>query len=72
MFNMYIVVVVMADTDEKPKKVPMGTNVDPAVAEIITDLAAKDDRPISNMIERLLKESPKVEELLRAGEPVGA
>lgn len=62
----------MANTEQNEAKIPAGTNLEPAVHKIVTKLAAEDDRSISNTIERLLKQSPAVAELLEAvpsGEP---
>lgn len=56
----------MANTEQKPTKQFIGTNVDPALHSVITELATEDDRSISNMVERLLKDSPQVKERLEA------
>ena len=47
-------------------KVPVSAKFDPDVFGAVSKLAVADDRSLSNMIERLLKESPRVQELLES------
>lgn len=49
-------------------KVPLAAKVDPAVLAAVEKLARDDDRSLSNMVERLLKTNPQVQEVLDATE----
>jgi predicted transcriptional regulator len=49
------------ENTEQIYKVPLSAKVDPAVRAAVEELARKDDRPVSNMIERLLKLNPDVQ-----------
>lgn len=56
---------------EQNTKIQIAARVDPSVFDAIETIAAKDERTISNTIERLLKESPKISEMLET-EAAGA
>lgn len=59
------------EAQEQPtreKKVPIGVNVDPAIYQVVSGFAETEDRPMSNMVERLLKTHPRVQEVLAAEE----
>ncbi len=59
----------MANTEqnnEQDTKIQIGSRVDPKVFAAIESIATKDERTLSNTIERLLKQSPPVQELLEA------
>jgi hypothetical protein len=56
----------MENTENDTKKIQIGTRVDPAIAAAIEDIAKADERSISNTIERLLKQSPPIQERLAA------
>lgn len=57
----------MAEQEQNTnKKVPVGTNLEPAVHAAVESLRAEEDRPMSNMVERLLKTHPRVQEILEA------
>lgn len=47
-------------------RVPVGLRLDPLVFGVVSDLAVADDRSLSQMIERLLKTHPQVQDLLEA------
>lgn len=52
---------VMEDQEQTIKKIQAGTNLDPAVFVAVERLRLEEDRPMSNMIERLLKTHPRVQ-----------
>lgn len=51
----------METTETTNNKVPLSTRVDPAIRSAIETLAKNDERPVSNMVERLLKNIPEVQ-----------
>lgn len=57
---------VMAENNnpENGNKVQVSTKVDPVILGIVNDIAAEEDRTISNTVERLLKTNPQVQERL--------
>jgi len=55
---------VMAEQEQKTNKIPVGTNVDPALYAVLDQFRTEEDRPMSNMVERLLKTHPRIEPLL--------
>lgn len=55
---------VMENTETNTNKVQIAAKVDPELFEIVSRLAAEDERSMSNMIERLLKRSPQVQEIM--------
>jgi len=55
---------VMEITETNTNKVQIAAKVDPELFDIVSRLAAEDERSMSNMIERLLKRSPQVQELM--------
>ena len=61
---MLISIPVMEEQEQPNKKIPAGTNLDPAVYAAVDRLRNEEDRPMSNMIERLLKTHPRVAEML--------
>jgi hypothetical protein len=56
----------MENTESNNNKMPVTAKVDPAVYAAVERLAREDDRSVSNMVERLLKQSPLVSEILNA------
>lgn len=56
----------MENTEQETNKIAIGARVDPKVHDAITKLAKQDERTLSWMIERLIMESPKVQEILSA------
>jgi len=54
----------MEEQEQKTTKVPVGANIDPAIAAVITTFATEDERSVSNTIERLLKTHPRVQEIM--------
>ena len=54
----------MENTETNTNKVQLAAKVDPELFETISRLAAEDERSISNMVERLLKRSPQVQEIM--------
>lgn len=61
----------MNDTEQTNSKIQYGGKLDPVVYAIIDRLRTEEDRPFSNMIERLLKTHPRIQPLLEA-ETAGA
>ena len=61
-----VVLVMPNDEQDNTNKVPISAKLDPNVFAAVSRLAVDDDRSLSNMIERLLKRSPEVAELLEA------
>lgn len=51
-------------TENNDTKVQVGIRMDADLFVVISDLAAKEDRTVTNMIHRLLKQSPQVQETL--------
>ena len=51
-------------TIEQLNRVTVAAKVDPAILAAIETLAREEERTVSNTIERLLKESPRVAEIL--------
>ena len=64
----------MANTENNgnTNKVQIGVKVDPDLHAVITQLAAEDDRSLSNMVERLVKQHPQVQELLEQQQAAAA
>ncbi len=59
----------MANTDsneDNRNRIQTGMRLDPAIYEVVERLAREEERSISNMIERLLKQSPQVKEILES------
>lgn len=52
-------------------RVQLQAKVEPSILAAVERLAQEDDRSLSNMVERLLKQSPQVKEILDS-EPVAA
>lgn len=52
------------ETIEQLNRVTVAAKVDPAILAAIETLAREEERTVSNTIERLLKESPRVAEIL--------
>jgi len=66
---------VMANTDsneETRNRIQTGMRLDPAIYEAVERLAREEERSISNMIERLLKQSPQVKEILESESAIAA
>ncbi len=61
----------MDTTEQKNTKVLIGTNVDPAIYDLVVEMAQEEERSLSNTVERLLKTHPRVAERLVA-ETTGA
>jgi hypothetical protein len=59
----------METAEQQSTKIPAGTNLDPALFAVVDRIRTEEDRSMSNMIERLLKTHPRVQELLEAAEP---
>lgn len=47
-------------------RVPVGLKLDPALHAVIEQFRIQEDRPMANMVERLLKTHPRVQEILEA------
>jgi len=63
----------MADTEQNnPTKVPVGTNLDPEIFGAISKFAVDEDRSISNMVNVLLKNHPRVQDFLATTEAEAA
>jgi len=56
----------MENTEPNTNRIQLAAKIDPAVHAAVEQLAAEDERTISNMVERLLKQSPPVKEILEA------
>jgi hypothetical protein len=54
------------NTEPTATKIPYSGKLDPAVYAVIDRLRRDEDRPLSNMMERLLKTHPRVQEILEA------
>ena len=52
------------ETNEQTNRVSVAAKIDPAIFEAVENLAREEERTISNTIERLLKESPRVANIL--------
>jgi hypothetical protein len=61
----------MEDTEQTNKRIQTGTNLDPAVYAAVERLRIEEDRPMSQMINVLLKSHPRVQPMLEA-ETAGA
>ncbi|HKX84587.1 MAG TPA: hypothetical protein VJL58_10245 [Pyrinomonadaceae bacterium] len=59
------------DEQNEQGKVQVGLRMESDLFDVITNLAAKEDRTVSNMIHRLLKQNPQVQEAFVA-ETAGA
>ena len=53
-------------TEQSTTKIQIGAKIDPAVYAAIGQLATEEERSFSNMVERLLKQSPQLKEILEA------
>jgi len=58
---------VMESTETTNDKVQIAARVDPALFAVIDRFRSEEDRNLSNMIERLLKTHPRIQEVLEAG-----
>jgi hypothetical protein len=58
----------MAETEQANNKVLIATKVEPEIFNIIDRFRNEEDRNMSNMIERLLKTHPRVQEVLETEE----
>ena len=58
--------------EQNTNRIPVGAKLDPAVYEAVERLAREDERTLSNMIERLLKQSPQVKEILESESAIAA
>ncbi len=56
----------MENNEPTTNKIPIAAKIDPTLFTVIEQMARDDDRSISNMVERLLKASPQVAEVLEA------
>jgi hypothetical protein len=56
----------MADLEQNTNKVQAGVKMDPELFAIVDQFRAEEDRSMSNMIERLLKTHPRIQEVLEA------
>ena len=61
----------MENTEQENNKIAIAARVEPAVFNAIERLAKADERTLSFMIERLLKQSPPIQQMLE-GETAGA
>lgn len=61
----------MENTEQATDKVQIAARVDPALFAVIDRFRTDEDRNMSNMIERLLKTHPRIQEVLEA-EPATA
>lgn len=62
---------VMANNNENTtniagKKIAIGLSVDPTFYEILERFRSQEDRPMANMVERLLKTHPRIQPILEA------
>jgi predicted transcriptional regulator len=55
----------MENTERKTNKVTISAKLDPAVVAAVERLAREDERTVSYMVDRLLKQSPLVQKLLK-------
>ena len=58
------------NTEQNTNKVAIGAKVDPRIYAVIERLSREDERSISNTVERLLKQSPLIQESLEADSAV--
>lgn len=56
----------MDETQESNKRIQTGTNLDPAVYAAVERLRHEEDRPMSRMINVLLKSHPRISPMLEA------
>lgn len=56
------------NTEPTANKIQYGGKLDPAVYAVIDRLRREEDRPFSNMIERLLKTHPRIQPILETAE----
>lgn len=59
-----VYLIYVMETIEQLNRVTVAAKVDPAILAAIETLAREEERTVSNTIERLLKESPRVAEIL--------
>ncbi|MBX3288389.1 MAG: ribbon-helix-helix protein, CopG family [Acidobacteria bacterium] len=59
----------MAQSEQTTNKVPISAKIDHRLYEVISELAKDEERSFSNMIERLLKQSPSVYQTLQSSSP---
>lgn len=62
----------METTETNTSKVQITAKVDPALFAVIEQFRTEEDRNLSNMIERLLKTHPRVQEVLEGESAVSA
>ena len=67
---------VMATTEQNEEqntnRIQVVAKIQPAIFEAVERLAREDERSLSNMIERLLKQSPQVKEILESESAIAA
>jgi hypothetical protein len=61
----------MADSEQNIIKIQVGAKLDPELFGVLERFRTDEDRSMSNMIERLLKTHPRIQEVLEA-EPATA
>ncbi len=54
------------NTEQNTNKMLVSSKVDPAIYSAISYIAREEDRSVSNVVERLVKQHPRVIELLEA------
>lgn len=54
----------MDNNEPQNTKVSLSMRMDPALFSAVSDLAVAEDRSLSNMIERLLKLTPQIQEII--------
>lgn len=60
--------IAMDNTEQNNNRIQYGGKLDPVVYAVVDRLREEEDRPFSNMIERLLKTHPRVQEMLGNGQ----
>lgn len=61
----------MENTEKENSKIQVSLRMDPAVFGAVADLATREDRSLTNMIERLLKQSPPIQQILESETAAG-
>jgi hypothetical protein len=56
----------MAENEPNTNKIQAGVKMDPDLFAIVEQFRTEEDRSMSNMIERLLKTHPRIQEVLEA------
>jgi hypothetical protein len=62
----------MEPNENTDTKVQVGIRMDADLYNVIADMATQEDRTVTNMIQRLLKQSPRVQEILESETIAGA